>query len=94
MARTNRNETYGRELQLTPWWAAKRYGYGANLPIAWQGWAVMLAYFAVLAGACFLFLPDQILAFLAMILAATALFLVIVKRRTRGGWRWRWGEEQ
>lgn len=93
MARTNRTEAYGREMELKPWWAAKRYGYGANLPIAWQGWAVMLAYFALLAGAGFLFLPDQVLAFLAVTLVATALFLIIVRRRTRGGWRWRWGEE-
>ena len=77
----------------TAWWAPKRYGYGANLPIAWQGWAVMLAYFALLAGAGFLFLPDQILAFLAVTVVATALFLVIAARKTRGGWRWRWGEE-
>lgn len=93
MARTNRTEAYGREMELKPWWAAKRYGYGANLPIAWQGWSVMLAYVALLAGAGFLFLPDQVLAFLALTLVATALFLIIVRRRTRGGWRWRWGEE-
>ena len=93
MARRHRNEAYGREMELKPWWAAKRYGYGANLPIAWQGWAVMLAYFALLAGAGFLFLPEQVIAFLAVTLVATALFLVIVKSRTRGGWRWRWGEK-
>ena len=23
------------------WFAAKRYGYGSGLPIAWQGWAVI-----------------------------------------------------
>ena len=22
-----------------PWFAPKRFGYGAGLPIAWQGWA-------------------------------------------------------
>ena len=32
-------------------------------------------------------------AFLAVTVVATALFLVIVAHRTRGGWRWRWGEE-
>ena len=24
------------------WFAPKRYGYGAGLPIAWQGWAVIV----------------------------------------------------
>ena len=30
------------------WFAPKRFGYGAGLPIAWQGWAVLVAYLAVL----------------------------------------------
>jgi hypothetical protein len=80
-------------MEPTAWWVAKRYGYGADLPIAWQGWAVLLAYFALLAGAGFMFLPEQVGIFIAVTLVATALFLVIVARRTRGGWRWRWGEE-
>ena len=53
----------------------------------------MLAYLALLAGAGVLLLPGQVLAFIAVALVATTLFLVIVRRRTRGGWRWRWGEE-
>lgn len=93
MSRRQHSEAYGREMDLKPWWAAKRYGYGANLPIAWQGWAVMLAFLALLAGAGFLFLPGQVPAFIAVALVATALFVIIVKRRTRGGWRWRWGED-
>ena len=93
MARRSRTEAPALETGPKPWWAAKRYGYGANLPIAWQGWAVMLAYLPLLAGAGVLLLPGQVLAFIAVALVATTLFLVIVRRRTRGGWRWRWGEE-
>lgn len=93
MARRDRSEIYGRETGSGAWWAPKRYGYGANLPIAWQGWAVMLAYVALLAGAGLLFLPDRIPAFLAVTVLATAVFVVIAARKTRGGWRWRWGEE-
>ena len=48
MARTHRTERYGRETEPGAWWAAKRYGYGADLPIAWQGGVVMLAYVALL----------------------------------------------
>ncbi|WP_243403462.1 MULTISPECIES: hypothetical protein [Bacteria] len=32
------------------WFAPKRFGYGAGLPIAWQGWAVLVAYLAVVIG--------------------------------------------
>jgi len=30
------------------WFPAKRYGWGWGLPVAWQGWAVLIAYAAVL----------------------------------------------
>ena len=29
------------------WFAPKRYGYGAGLPISWQGWAVTVAFIAL-----------------------------------------------
>jgi hypothetical protein len=28
------------------WFAPKRYGYGAGLPISWQGWALTIAFLA------------------------------------------------
>jgi hypothetical protein len=28
------------------WLASKRFGYGAGLPVAWQGWALLLGYLA------------------------------------------------
>lgn len=31
------------------WFPAKRYGWGWGLPIAWQGWVVMFAFFVLLA---------------------------------------------
>ena len=73
------------------WWAPKRYGYGAGLPIAWQGWAATLAYTALVVGAAYGILPQSIFAFVAITLSATAALLVICARKTRGGWRWRWG---
>jgi hypothetical protein len=72
------------------WFEPKRYGYGAGLPIAWQGWAVMAAFFLVAAAAAFCFAGRPLI--LASILApATIVLLVITARTTRGGWRWRWG---
>ena len=89
MARRNPHEIYGRENEAKAWWAPKRYGYGAGLPIAPQGWAATIAYALLVTGSAFGILPP---AFVAIVLVSTAVLLVIVARHTRGGWRWRWGE--
>ena len=37
------------------WFPAKKYGVGWGLPITWQGWSVLLVYFAsILIGALFI----------------------------------------
>ena len=74
------------------WFAAKRFGYGAGLPIAWQGWALLIGYLVVatmLAGAA----PSHPVINILAILALTGGFVAIAARRTRGGWRWRSGGE-
>lgn len=75
------------------WFAPKRYGYGSSLPIAWQGWVVALAYCVAIALSAWLVLPHSIFAFVAIVLGATAAFILICALKTRGGWRWRWGED-
>ena len=85
--RSARDDTGSRD----GWWAPKRYGYGAGLPIAWQGWAVTLAYCVAVTLSAWLILPRSILAFVAIVLATTAALILICARKTRGGWRWRWG---
>jgi hypothetical protein len=74
------------------WFAPKRYGYGAGLPISWQGWAVTLGFlgyaFAVSIG-----FNDRPLVVIALMVPAVVAFLTIVAKTTRGGWRWRWGDE-
>ena len=72
------------------WFAPKRYGYGAGLPIAWQGWVVSIAYMAGLAGPVLIFM-DRPLVVAAIALPLTFVLLLIAARTTRGGWRWRWG---
>ncbi len=79
------------------WFAPKRYGYGAGLPIAWQGWFLYLAYILLMIGLVAMVrqLPRAELGRPVVgIVILTILFLVIVARRTRGGWRWRWGEKE
>lgn len=74
------------------WFAPKRYGYGSGLPISWQGWAVTIAFVAI-AILVSVALRDRPLQLVATIIPVTVILLVICARTTRGGWRWRWGEE-
>ncbi|WP_294124055.1 hypothetical protein [Sphingomonas sp.] len=73
------------------WFAPKRYGYGTGLPVAWQGWAAIAGFFAVviLAGAL---LKDKPGLMASIIFPELAIFLSIAARTTHGGWRWRWGD--
>jgi hypothetical protein len=77
---------------MADWFAPKRYGFGAGLPIAWQGWAVLGFYFAIVAAAGLL-LEGKRLAQGSIIIPATAALIIIFAKTTRGGWRWRWGEK-
>ena len=74
------------------WWAPKRYGIGTGWPIAWQAWAVAASYSLLVVGAAYGILPRSTFGFLAIVLGATAVLLVVCARKTHGGWRWRWGE--
>lgn len=75
------------------WFAPKRYGYGSGLPISWQGWAVFIGFLAVTILSAIFLVARSLLAFLAVVLPLTAIFILITRNSTRGGWRWRWGEE-
>ena len=74
------------------WFAPKRYGYGAGLPIAWQGWVILLVSLvvAIFVGT---FYADQPIKAVAIMIPVVAILVVVSAKTTRGGWRWRWGEE-
>ena len=74
------------------WFAPKRYGYGAGLPIRWQGWTIAVAFIAVVVAVALRF-GDRPLAAIAFMMPIAALLVLITARTTRGGWRWRWGEK-
>ena len=74
------------------WFSQKRYGYGAGLPIAWQGWVLTIGYVAVILLTSFL-IPLSLSLYLALVFTLTGLYLLIVSKTTRGGWRWRKGEK-
>ena len=76
------------------WFAAKRFGFGAGLPITWQGWALTGGYIAVVFGlavlAVLLAKTGPAIALVLFILG-TSIFIAISRHFTRGGWKWRWG---
>lgn len=74
------------------WFAPKRYGYGSGLPISWQGWILTAGYVAV-AIALSVHFKDQPLQLAAALVPLTVALMVICARTTRGGWRWRWGND-
>ena len=74
------------------WFAPKRYGIGTGIPISWQGWALTLGFLAT-AFAVSLAFKDKPTVMIAVMVPAAAVFVVVAARTTRGGWRWRWGED-
>ena len=74
------------------WFAPRRYGYGAGLPISWQGWALTLSFAAIAIVTSVKFSENKLVLF-AIMIPVTLAFMLIAARTTRGGWRWRWGGE-
>ena len=74
------------------WFAPKRFGYGSGLPIAWQGWVLLIG-FLVLTLAAALLLANQPVALIAVLAPATILLMIVCARTTRGGWHWRSGSD-
>lgn len=72
------------------WFGPKRFGYGAGLPIAWQGWALLAAHGAtVMLGLAFARTSPTAAG--AWIVIVGLLPLPLYAAKTRGGWKWRWG---
>jgi hypothetical protein len=75
------------------WFPAKRYGWGWGLPVAWQGWLVLVAFFGLVAAGMFLFPPHRAPAvFVVFIIIVSALLTVICWVKGEPP-RWRWGED-
>jgi hypothetical protein len=74
------------------WFAPKRYGYGSGLPISWQGWLITVGFIVLSAivGARF---SDRPAVVFAILIPAVCVLMLIAAKTTRGGWRWRWGED-
>jgi hypothetical protein len=67
---------------MTAWFSPKRLGYGSGLPIAWQGWALILTYLVIVSGAIAL-AAHKPLALAGIVIPATVA-LVIGENDARG----------
>ena len=73
------------------WFAPKRYGYGAGLPIAWQGWVTLAVFVLMVVGPVILNTDFKTTAMI--VFPGAIAFTILVATKTRGGWRWRWGDD-
>ena len=83
------------------WFKPRRYGYGAR-PTNWKGWAAALAYLLAILMLFWLFpapnAQTATVAYIGLWVCAVALvtlpFVWLARVKTKGEWRWRWGERE
>lgn len=75
------------------WFAPKRIGFGAR-PNSWQGWALLVGYIALVSILGSLIPRIGWWGYASILIILTVALLVIVARTTRGGLRWRSGEDE
>ncbi|MDE1939584.1 MAG: hypothetical protein KGI68_11220 [Alphaproteobacteria bacterium] len=79
-----------------PWFRPRVLGYGAGLPVCWQGWAVVAGFVsATLLGVrlTITYLTGDLrhIALIAAVAVPLGVFGAIARKKTEGGWRWRDG---
>ncbi len=75
------------------WFPSKRYGWGWGLPTCWQGWTVLLTYFALAVIAAIVVQPARHLSTYIAVVALLTLALVAVCWLKGEPPRWRWGQD-
>lgn len=71
-----------------PWFRPKRHGYGAGLPILWEGWFFLALHMAMIGGVAVLLHGRPAAMAIAVILASLAP-IPLYRTKTEGRWRWR-----
>jgi hypothetical protein len=81
------------------WFKPKQYGYGAT-PVTWEGWALTLLIAGLIAAAsAYVFAGGApsamtILIWAVVVAAIIAGSVLVVRSKTEGSWRWRWGDPE
>lgn len=73
------------------WFPAKRFGWGWGPPVTWQGWVVLIVWFAAFALGLRLLRPFHLAAGLAYVTAMSALLVIVCYLKGEPP-RWRWGK--
>jgi len=79
------------EPRSTFWFPVKAYGWGWGLPVKWQGWVVLILYFALLlSGISYLIAQggSRSILIYAAILTAVLVIIIFVKGERPAKWRW------
>jgi hypothetical protein len=75
------------------WFPAKRYGWGWGVPSRWQGWAVLLAYLALVGLTALLASPErEPFRFIVLLALWTGLLFAVCWVKGERP-RWRWGDK-
>ena len=75
------------------WFPAKRFGWGWGMPVAWQGWLVLVLFFACLvAGALWLLPAMGVGPFVAYAVVLSAVLAVVCWLKGEPP-KWRWGRK-
>ncbi len=74
------------------WFPAKRFGYGWDLPVCWQGWAIFVGYMVLVTGGIFVFKPDQQMAAYLIYTGILSMALIAICWWKGEKPKWRWGE--
>jgi hypothetical protein len=73
------------------WFAAKRYGWGWGLPVAWQGWVVLAVWLVVLMSVSPFLAGRNWGEFTAFMLLMAVLLIGVCYAKGEPP-RWRWGK--
>jgi hypothetical protein len=76
-----------------PWFRVKRYGFGAGLPCSWEGWALLAGFLVIVVSSAIAFTDRNPMLHLGVVLAATAIVVIVSWRKSDGPWKWRWGQD-
>jgi hypothetical protein len=75
------------------WFPVKRYGWGWGPPVRWQGWAVLVLYFASLVlGIRYLDTRHSPAQFLVLLVIATLILIAVVAWKGERPVKFRWDE--
>lgn len=83
------------------WFEPKLYGLGCGAPVHWKGWVLVALHIALALGTALTLAATRPWIFtrhsVALVLIELMIALVpmpLYALHTRGGWKWRWGQEE